>query len=247
MNSTPLKSLDGITSLSLIKEASEIAVLVSSWKLGGQYKYLVPQSKDKVVVDIHTKESLNGDYWVARVNEFEEVPSDGINSLWKKLLKYSIGSTELLQLCHTVYEEEYIEEIYEHKLTPYELPDPPKGYQCFSYLTELFYKLQWPLKTRRFCNLVHVVKSTNSKVAFVISLAIHPSLIPNASKSLSLVDGQFTSVEKLAYDGEDLQWIMATCSNANGIVPEWIAKKALNGAIAKDVPSFMNWALNKDA
>lgn len=245
MNSTPLKSLEGITSQNLVKEAANLAELVLSWKLAGQFKYDVPQCPDKVVVDIHVKEELNNDYWVARVNEFEEVPNAGVASLWKQLLQYSIGSTESLDTCHTVYEEDYIEEIFKHNLHPYELPEPASGYHCFTYLTELFYKLQWPLKVRRFCNLVHIVKSPDEKRAFVISLAVDPSLIPNASKETHFVDGQFTSVERLEYDGEDLQWLMTTCSDANGMVPGWIAKKALNSAIAKDVPSFMNWALKK--
>lgn len=246
MNSTPLRSLEGITSEKLVKEAAAIAEQVPSWKLGGQYKYDVPQCPEKVVVDIHVRENFNSDYWVSRVNEFEEVPNDSVPKLWQHILKYSIGSTESLDTCHTFYESDYIEEIFDYKLTPYELPDPAPGFQCFSYLTELFYKLQWPLKVRRFCNLVHVVRTEDGKKAYVISLAIHPSLIPNASKDLNFVDGQFSSVERLEYDGEDLQWIMTTCSDANGFVPGWIAKKALNSAIAKDVPSFMNWCLKQD-
>lgn len=245
MNSAPLKSLEGITSEKLVKEASAIAQLVSSWRLGGQFKYNVPQAPDKVVVDIHIKEELNKDYWVARVNEFEEVPNENIPKLWKDLLQYSIGSTESLDACHTVYEEDYIEEIFKHKLTSIVLPDPAEGYLVFTYLSELFYKLQWPLKIRRFCNLVHVVKSADEKQAFVISLAVDPSLIPNASKDTNFVDGQFSAVERLEYDGEDLQWLMTTCSDAKGLVPLWLAKRGLNSAVAKDVPSFMNWVLKK--
>ena len=243
MNSTPLRTLDGISSESLVREARTIVELVSTWKPAAHFKYRVPQCPDKVVVDVRVNDL--DDYWVARVNDFCDVPSSDIPKLWQDLIQYSIGSTESLETCHTVFEENYIEEIFQHKLAPYTLPQPAAGYECLTYLSELFYNLQWPLKVRRFCNLVHVVKSPDEKEAFVISLAIDPSLFPSASPRGDFVDAQFSSVERVSYDGTNLQWIMATCSNANALIPAWIVKKALNSAVAKDVPSFMTWVLQQ--
>ncbi|OBA23968.1 hypothetical protein METBIDRAFT_10169 [Metschnikowia bicuspidata var. bicuspidata NRRL YB-4993] len=241
MNSTPLKSLDTVTSSLLLENAAHIADLIQSWKAAGIYKYDVPQTQEKIEVGVRTKDHLNNDFWVARLNTFEELSPDGRKRLWEQLFKYSIGSTKDLQDCHTVHEQHYIEELYDFDISAYTLEDTPEGYESFSYLVETFYKLQWPLKRRRFSNLVHILKSTDERTAFVISIAVDPSLIPNATKDATLIDAQYTSVERLEYDGTNLLWLMTTCSDAKGNVPQWLARSSINSVVAKDVPNFLKW------
>lgn len=243
MNSTPLKTLEGLDSLSLIREAQEIAESVKSWKKHSPFHFKVPQAANKVQVDIYTTDK-NKDFWVARHNSFTELSGAGRKSLFDQLMDYSIGSTSNLTESHTEYERHYIEELIDFKLTPYVLDNAPNDYHCFTYLAELYYQLQWPLSRRKFCNLIHIVKSKDGRRGYVISLAIDPSLIPNGSPDPEYVQAQYTSVEELVYDQEKdtLLWIMTTASDAKGNVPLWLAKKSINGVVAKDVPHFLEWA-----
>ncbi|GEQ66489.1 hypothetical protein JCM33374_g152 [Metschnikowia sp. JCM 33374] len=245
MNSKPLASLDGLTSQQLVENASQIADSIKSWNSGGIFKYSVPQSKEKIKVDVRTKAHLNDDFWVARLNTFDELSPDVRKKLWDQLFKYSIGSTTDLHDSHTVHEKHYIEELYDFNITPHSLGDPPCGYESFSYLVETFYKLQWPLKRRRFSNLVHILKSTDQSVAYVISIAIDPAVVPNSSQDPRIIDAQYTSVERLEYDGTNLTWLMTTCSDAKGNVPQWLARASINSVVAKDVPHFLNWVGRK--
>ena len=72
------------------------------------------------------------------------------------------------------------------------------------------------------------------------------ALLPTSSycgKSKGVVVGTYASVEYIYTDKNDsIQWIMATSSDAAGVLPQWMQKKALPGAIAKDVPLFLEWA-----
>ena len=40
----------------------------------------------------------------------------------------------------------------------------------------------------------------------------------------------------------DIEWIMATASDAKGVLPMWVQNRAVPGQIAKDVPNFLTWA-----
>lgn len=39
----------------------------------------------------------------------------------------------------------------------------------------------------------------------------------------------------------DIEWIMATASDAHGVLPGWVQALAVPGQIAKDVPYFLRW------
>lgn len=243
MNSTPLESLAGVTSARLIAEAMKIAADVRSWKKARTFGYEVPQCQE-VAVDVYNA-SFNNDFWVARVNEFAEVSDRA--GLYAALLKFSIGSTSRLDESHTEYEKHYIEELYDFNVHAYELPGAPDEWETYSYLVELFYRLQWPLKRRKFYNLVHIAKHRTSNAALVISVAVTPEVVPGAKSTRGLVDAQYTLVEFLDYDADKdkLEWIMTTCSDAKGNVPQWLARTSINGVVAKDVPHFMKWVAQK--
>lgn len=46
-----------------------------------------------------------------------------------------------------------------------------------------------------------------------INLAVDPSFIPNAPNDTKFQESQSTAVERLYYEGEDLQWLTITCSD----------------------------------
>lgn len=241
MNCTPLTDLDDLSSVGLLSQAKQIALLIKSWKKARTFLLKVPQS-DNLVVDVHRKNSLNNDFWVARVTEFQEISVQSRKKVFDLLMRYVVGSTSDLSQSHTEYEVGYIHELVDCKLTPYKFKDTAEDddYDSITYLAEVDYQLQFPLKKRKFCNLVHIAKCKDANSAYVISLAVDPSVIGCKVES-SFVQGSYTSVELVAWDPqtESLLWEMATCSNAGGNLPQWLAKLKLNGIIAKDVSSFL--------
>ena len=68
---------------------------------------------------------------------------------------------------------------------------------------------------------------------------------PNAeySRAKDTVLAAYASVErirKLPATGE-IEWIMATASDARGVLPQWVQNMAVPGQVAKDVPLFLGW------
>ncbi len=68
---------------------------------------------------------------------------------------------------------------------------------------------------------------------------------PNAeySRAKDTVLAAYASVErirKLPATGE-IEWIMATASDARGVLPQWVQNIAVPGQVAKDVPLFLGW------
>jgi hypothetical protein len=63
------------------------------------------------------------------------------------------------------------------------------------------------------------------------------------ARDKSLVVGAYTSIERirvLPQSGET-EWIMATASNAKGVLPQWMQNLAVPGKILDDVDFFMKW------
>jgi hypothetical protein len=65
-----------------------------------------------------------------------------------------------------------------------------------------------------------------------------------SKKTHRVVVGSYASVErvrKLPGLGGDVEWVMATASDAGGGLPMWVQALAVPGQIAKDVPFFLAW------
>lgn len=61
-----------------------------------------------------------------------------------------------------------------------------------------------------------------------------------------LVQGQYASIEKVSNIGGENHWVMATASDAKGVLPQWVQKRAIPGEIAKDVEyvyDYMDWGI----
>ncbi|KAH8910856.1 hypothetical protein BR93DRAFT_955887 [Coniochaeta sp. PMI_546] len=57
-----------------------------------------------------------------------------------------------------------------------------------------------------------------------------------------VVVGSYASVERVRkVEGGDIEWIMATASDARGVLPMWVQTRAVPGQIAKDVGLFLGW------
>lgn len=236
MNSTPLKTIDYLDSQALLKESKQIIDSVTTWKKSKLYNYDLVSGK-KVAVQTYTS-TINNDYWCARDSSLKELSHEK-KQVYQNLLKYIVGSTVDQHKTHTEYETKYVDEIYDYKLEPASLKNSDEN--TITYKGQMYYKFQFPLQRRIFHELVHIVKAKDESHAYVITLALDPSLFAN--KEPSFVPARYTSIEKIAYDEDknELVWSMATCSSPGGLVPDWITKMGLPPAVAKDVPHFLNW------
>lgn len=240
MNSSPRISLAGEMGAGLIDGAERVMRAVGAWKKGRVYSFAVPQCREKIATATYS-DQFEGDYWVARQTEFRELDPSTRRAVFDLLMRYSAGKADL-DHCHTQYEKEYIEELVQIHLTEHPLAGAPAHYSCFSYLAQLEYKLQWPLLRRRFCNLILVAWHESGNSAYVISLAVSPEVA--GARPGNFVEAQYSAVEHIEFDPESgsLKWTMATCSDAKGHVPAWLARMSMNGVVAQDVAHFLRWA-----
>ncbi len=70
----------------------------------------------------------------------------------------------------------------------------------------------------------------------------------DAQRRKKVLMGLYTAVEVVRRDQEreEVEWIMATSSDAKGNLPMWLQKMSLPGAIAKDVGFFLSWIKDVD-
>lgn len=103
-----------------------------------------------------------------------------------------------------------------------------------------------PLKNRTFPVVQVTASLANTQEFFVISIPLtdfQNSPHSEFARDKSLVVGSYASIERirvLPKSGE-IEWIMATASNAGGVLPQWIQNLAVGGMVAHDVDLFMAW------
>ncbi|KAJ9617825.1 uncharacterized protein PV06_06224 [Exophiala oligosperma] len=70
----------------------------------------------------------------------------------------------------------------------------------------------------------------------------------DAQRKKVVVMGAYTAVEVVRRHREtqEIEWIMATASDARGNLPMWMQKLGIPGAIAKDVGYFLKWIKDVD-
>jgi len=61
------------------------------------------------------------------------------------------------------------------------------------------------------------------------------------------VIGMYTAVERAEMDDKgEIEWAMATASDARGVLPMFLQKMSIPGQIAKDVGLFLRWISSVD-
>lgn len=68
-----------------------------------------------------------------------------------------------------------------------------------------------------------------------------------ARRGADAVVASYASVERISRvaGGGEIEWIMATASDARGVLPMWVQTRAVPGQIAKDVGLFLAWVKEK--
>lgn len=103
-----------------------------------------------------------------------------------------------------------------------------------------------PLKNRTFPVVQVTAMLAGAKEFLVISIPLmdfDKSPYSEFAKDKSLVVASYASIERVRIlpSNGDIEWIMATASNAKGFLPQFIQNMAVPGAVAKDVEFFMSW------
>ncbi|SGY51103.1 BQ5605_C001g00962 [Microbotryum silenes-dioicae] len=73
----------------------------------------------------------------------------------------------------------------------------------------------------------------------VVSVPFH------APSRSGFVRAKYVSVEHVIQTQDGVKWVMATASDAAGLVPKFISDMAMPSKIAEDVPSFQSWILKQ--
>lgn len=129
------------------------------------------------------------------------------------------------------------------------------GFQLL--LVEMKHKIPPPLKPRVFpvLQLLATVMTagegdgarTAKNEFVVVSVPVADfagSDLAALSKEAGVVVGAYAAVERVKKEESgqgDVEWIMATASDAKGVLPMWVQTKAVPGQIAKDVALFLGW------
>lgn len=122
--------------------------------------------------------------------------------------------------------------------------------------------IPFPLEPRVFATLVLTARDSPSSF-MTVQIPVDLSTIPSAKYSNGSnrttgstpqekkkpVFGRYVSVERVrridADGSSEVQWDMATASDAAGNLPMAVQKIAMGTEIVKDVEYVMNWAANK--
>jgi Protein of unknown function (DUF3074) len=103
-----------------------------------------------------------------------------------------------------------------------------------------------PLKNRTFPVVQVAAMLEGSEEFLVVSIPLNDfdkSPYAEFAREKSLVVASYTSIERIRVlpSNGDVEWIMATSSDAGGVLPHWMQNLAVPGAIAKDVELFLSW------
>ena len=103
-----------------------------------------------------------------------------------------------------------------------------------------------PLKNRTFPVVQIAAELAGAQEFVVVSIPLTDfakSPYAEFARDKSLVVASYAAVERVRVlpSNGDVEWIMATASNAGGVLPQWMQNLAVPSAVAKDVEMFMSW------
>jgi len=215
---SPVKLSNTPSSQELLVAARELIESTTSWT----------QQKVYNGVRTYTTKSASGPAWFCRVSEHSSEDAT-FDELWQGL-----------GVNHSLNEKEYIPDLASVVLITTIEPG-------ISEVWSLHYNLGVFVSNRTFTEVVvtHLEEASPGmpKTGWVISIPFDTSekeefqiLEPKG------VRGKYASVERLLQlDDGRVEWRMAVCSTAGGLIPHFIGDLAIPGQIAKDVPYVLAW------
>ncbi|OAA49273.1 START-like domain protein [Metarhizium rileyi] len=104
---------------------------------------------------------------------------------------------------------------------------------------ESVHKLPFPLKKRVFPVLQVTAMTQDNQEFMVVQIAVKDE--DATARNGGAVLGAYTSVERFRQTESGVEWIMGTVSDARGLVPRWVQRRAVPAQVAKDVDMFLAW------
>ncbi|KAH7328657.1 hypothetical protein B0I35DRAFT_473338 [Stachybotrys elegans] len=111
-------------------------------------------------------------------------------------------------------------------------------------LEESEHKMPAPLHNRLFPVVQATCAARDRHDFLVVQVAVRrtPEEDGGSGGGDGPVLGVYTSVERIRRTEEgSVEWLMATASDAAGVLPAWVQRAAVPGQIAKDVNMFLKW------
>ncbi|TDZ73098.1 hypothetical protein CTRI78_v001262 [Colletotrichum trifolii] len=112
-------------------------------------------------------------------------------------------------------------------------------------VSEIKHKLAVPLNNRVFPELILSAKAKDVDEFIVVSIPVSDLATSDYGglvKEKGVVVAAYVSVERVRrLPTGAIEWIMATASDAKGVLPAWLQAKAVIGVVAKDVALFLGW------
>jgi hypothetical protein len=200
----------------------------------------------------HGAESrIPAETWACRRSVHEDAAKSGTAS-WTEFV-------ECFKIHHAEAEEEFVPTVIgarEAIVWNCDGVEAEEGGERWSDFTlkveEVKHNIGTGLKNRTFPVLQMTCSAMGTKEFLVVSVSVTDfgsSPDSQYSKEKGVVVGAYSSIErirKLPVTG-DIEWIMATTSNARGVLPMWVQAMAVPGQIAKDVPLFLTWVAKERA
>lgn len=104
------------------------------------------------------------------------------------------------------------------------------------------HKLPAPLKKRDFPVLQATAAAKGQRRFLTIQIAVRGIDKDVDALPGGTIHGVYTSVERVTADESGaIEWLMGTVSDARGVLPGWLQKLSVPGAVAKDVGMFLEW------
>lgn len=206
----------------------------------------------------HTPGAYPEETWFARTSIHENKSTTGTAS-WPEF-EYGLMDD------HSQHEKEYTPDVYDaHRVLSYDTQTPSlqiPGYEKIGLsIYEMAHKIPPPLNNRVFSVAVATAKSSDASRFLVVQVPVDIRLIDKALyangrnkrdgdeaiKRKEVHLGQYVSIERceVVDGGAKVQWQMGTSSDAGGVLPMFVQKMAVPGAIVKDVSLFMEWIEKK--
>ncbi|QRV72255.1 hypothetical protein RhiJN_00269 [Ceratobasidium sp. AG-Ba] len=143
-----------------------------------------------------------------------------------------------LGIDHSLHEKEYIPEIHSavHLRTF-------GSFQAWS----LGYRFSPPVSNRTFTFLIaSVLEESPTRQGYIITLPLDVSSDEELkSREPKGVRGRYVSVERLRQLDGEVEWSMATMSNAGGMIPVFLSESQMPSKISQDVPHVLDWIKKK--
>jgi len=103
-----------------------------------------------------------------------------------------------------------------------------------------------PLKNRTFPLIQITAALSGTREFIVVSIPVadfDKSPHSEFARDKSLVVATYVAIERIRVlpGSGEIEWVMATASDAGGVLPQWMQNLAVPGLLPKDVEMFMGW------